>query len=158
MKFAFITNYYSGDELDVVTSSFFKLIVRGLRENGHEIKIFTLVATEADVASDKNLCCAGTDELHRYERFYQLDSFPVASWLLSRSVELKRKFADDMKNFSPDVIICVKALDGLVWVENGGTPVVLLSVTPHFEIMWCHARKYHSEYSVRGIFTDYILV
>ncbi len=135
MKLAFITNYYSGDELDVVTSSFFKLIVKGLRQRGHFVKVFTLVATEADIASDDDLHCAGTDGLHRYERFYQLNSFPVSAWLLSRSVELKRQFADDITTFSPDAIICVKALDGLVWVKEGAAPVVLLSVTPHFEIM-----------------------
>lgn len=135
MKIAFVSNYFSGDELDAVTSSFFRLVIGGLRESGHNVEVFTLVANSNDLAEDPLLHCAGVDGLTGYEKFYQLNSFPVSSWILSRAVELRKRLESKMAAFAPDFIVCVKALDGLVWVKQSGPPVVLLSVTPQFEIM-----------------------
>jgi glycosyltransferase involved in cell wall biosynthesis len=129
LKVAFVTNYFSGPELDIVTAAFFKKVVAGLRYLNHEVRVFTLNATDDDFTDSVN------PDLNNYSALADLGCVPVLSWSVPRALELKAKLKDEVKAFAPEVILCVKAIDALMWVEEGAPPVALLSVTPQFEIM-----------------------
>lgn len=133
MKVAFITSYYEGDQLDAVTTSFFKHVVTDLKKAGHETVVFALGDQDFDDIDAKVFCRKG--ELERYNNLHSLACAPVFSWVFSRAYETYRAHRDDVIGYAPDVVLCVKAIDGMFWSCFEKLPVALMSVTPQFEIM-----------------------
>jgi len=133
MKVAFITSYYEGEQLDAVTTSFFNHVVGSLGEAGHETVVFSLGDRDFDDFDRKVFCRKG--ELERYANLHSLGCAPVFSWVFSRAYETYRVHRDDVIGYAPDVILCVKAIDGMFWSCFEKLPVALMSVTPQFEIM-----------------------
>lgn len=142
MKVAFVTSYFSGDQLDAVTTSFFKHVVKELTNAGHETVVFALGDNDFD-GSAANDCLAGADvriicrqgDLRRYDNLHSLACAPVFSWVFTRAYETYRVHKSNIENFAPDVVLCVKAIDGMFWRCFENIPVALMSVTPQFEIM-----------------------
>lgn len=133
MKVAFITSYYEGDQLDAVTTSFFKHVVSDLKKAGHETVVFALGDRDFDDLDANVFCRKG--ELERYNNLHSLACAPVFSWVFSRAYETYRAHRDDVIGYAPDVVLCVKAIDGMFWSCFEKLPVALMSVTPQFEIM-----------------------
>ena len=142
MKVAFVTSYYSGDQLDAVTTSFFRHVVQELTKAGHETVVFALGDKDFDdigrdsgpVESNISISCRQGD-LARYNNLHSLACAPVFSWVFTRAYETYRVHKENIQKFAPDVVLCVKALDGMFWRCFENMPVALMSVTPQFEIM-----------------------
>lgn len=133
MKIAFVTSYYEGDQLDAVTTSFFKHVVGELSKAGHETAVFALGDNDFDDPAGKVFCRKGA--LERYGNLHSLACAPVFSWVFSRAYETYRVHKDALGIYRPDVVLCVKAIDGMFWSCFEKLPVALMSVTPQFEIM-----------------------
>lgn len=133
MKVAFITSYYEGDQLDAVTTSFFQHVVSELGKAGHETVVFALGDEDFDDLDSKVFCRKG--ELERYNNLHSLACAPVFSWVFSRAYETYRAHREEVTGYAPDVVLCVKAIDGMFWSCFEKLPVALMSVTPQFEIM-----------------------
>ncbi len=117
MKVAFVTSYYAGAQLDAVTTSFFKHIVQELTDAGHETVVFALgdsdfddnVRSEGSTGSNVSISCRKGD-LSRYNNLHSLACAPVFSWVFTRAYETYRVHKENIQNFAPDVVLCVKAL------------------------------------------------
>lgn len=133
MKVAFVTSYYEGSQLDAVTTSFFKHVVADLSKAGHQTVVFALGDNDFDDPDGKVVCRKG--DLARYNNLHSLACFPVFSWVFSRAYETYRAHKKSLADYGPDVVLCVKAIDGMFWSCFENLPVALMSVTPQFEIM-----------------------
>jgi glycosyltransferase involved in cell wall biosynthesis len=136
MRIAFVCPYFSGPDLDAVTTSFYESMINVQKKAGHELTVFCLTDGEAsEEIIDGIRYVRKRFDIERYAPLHNVRFSPVLAWSAARAMDLYRQCGSSISADSFDLIECVKATDALGWLAHSDLPVLLTSVTPQFELM-----------------------